>query len=164
VVEDVEDELLDVVDGVKDDGGDDDLKVVEFIGAVDNVNDVEGDVGVKGNVEVEHDVEVEDKVEVEDNVEVGGNVEFEHGVEVEDKVEVLFDIIEVVVLDDVAFAVEELLLDEAELEEELLLPPPAHVLDKSAVLLNASAIVPAEPGLPLMTSNLAVNAWLEVIA
>jgi hypothetical protein len=64
---------------------------------------------------------------------------------------------------------EELVLDEAELEEELLFPPPEleeelllpppepepGQLDKSAVLLNASAI---EFELPLTTSNLVVNA------
>jgi len=79
-------------------------------------------------------------------------------------VEVLLDFTEVVVLDDVAFVVEELLLDEVELEEEPLLSPPESQLDKSDVLLNASATVPAEFGLPLVTLNLVVNAWLEVTA
>jgi hypothetical protein len=73
-------------------------------------------------------------------------------------VEVLLDFTEVVVLDDVAFVVEELLLDEVELEEEPLLSPPESQLDKSDVLLNASATVPAEFGLPLVTLNLVVNA------
>lgn len=82
-------------------------------------------------------------------------------------VEVLFDVVEVVALDvvflygaeieeEMVVVEEVLVLDEVELEE-LLVPPPAH-LDKSAVLLNASEITLVELELPLVTSNLVVDA------
>jgi len=82
-------------------------------------------------------------------------------------VEVLFDVAEVVALDvvflygaeieeELVVVEEVLVLDEVELEE-LLVPPPAH-LDKSAVFLNASEITLVELELPLVTSNLVVDA------
>lgn len=91
-------------------------------------------------------------------------------------VEVMLDFTELVEL-EVAFVDEgllvkkveledEMVLEEVELEDKLQLAPEelklAQVLDKSAVLLNASAML--LKFIPLETLNFAVNAWLRGIA
>jgi hypothetical protein len=126
-------------------------------------------------------------VELEDNDDITADVvedDFDvvevFEVEVDFKDVEVFEVFEVVVFEveddfdvderEVVLVVEVdfvgLLNDDVELEDELLLDPPepriAHLLVKSAVRLNASAILLEFT--PLETSNLVVDAWLELIA